>query len=385
MQADGGNDTYDAIVVGARCAGSPLAMLLARDGHRVLVVDRAMFPSDTISTHFIQISGVGRLARWGLLDELRATGCPAIEIGALDFGGEPLEAETHSGTSLPGSFAPRRTVLDKLLVDAARASGAEVREGAFVDSLLRDGDRVTGVEGRDEDGRSFRAGARVVVGADGRNSMVAREVGADAYDARPSVSWGYYGYWSGMDCDRAEIYLRERRFSVAFPTHDGLTTVAVGFPMEEFEDIRHDSEKKVLETLDEMGTLGERVRGGRREGRLVGLRENPNFLRTPSGPGWALVGDAGYHKDPTPAQGISDAFRDAELLAGTLNDVLSGNAAEHDAFGRYHAARDERAKPMLDATMKMSSFSVPPPDRGQAFIELLMMQLDDLAPAGDAS
>ena len=383
MRADGNTERYDAIVVGARCAGSPLAMLLARGGHRVLVVDRSTFPSDTISTHFIQISGVGRLARWGLLDELRRTDCPAIEIGVLDFGGEPLEAETHSGTSLPGSFAPRRTVLDKILVDGARAAGAEVREGTFVDKLIRDGDRVIGVHAHDEGGESFSATARVVVGADGRNSIVAREVDAETYVSHPSVSWGYYGYWSGVECTRAEIFLRPRRFSVAFPTNHGLTLVAVGFPMEEFQAVRQDSEKRFLDALDDMGTLGERVRAGTREERLVGLRENPNFMRTPFGPGWALVGDAGYHKDPTPAQGISDAFRDAELLAGALDEVLTGATPEHEALTRYHAARDDRAKPMLDATMRMSSFDVPPPERGQAFIELLMLQVDDLAPTGD--
>ena len=371
---------FDVVVVGARCAGSPLGMLLARAGHRVLVVDRGTFPSDTISTHFIQLSGVARLARWGLLEAVEASGAPVIRTGVLDFEAEPLEADTTMGTPLPGNFAPRRTVLDEILVDGARAAGAEVREGAFVDSVITDGGRVAGIEGRDAGGSPFTATARLVVGADGRNSMVARAVEAPTTKEVPSLSWGYYSYWSDVDCDRAELFLHARRFTVAFPTNDGLTLVAVGFPMEEFEDVRKDAEERFLTTLDEMGTLGARVRAGRRAERIVGLRENPNFLRHPHGPGWALAGDAGYHKDPTPAHGISDAFRDAELLAEAADAFLSGRSGEHEAMAGWHAARDAKAQPAFDATVTMSSFSTPPVERAQAFLELGMMQLDEVGP-----
>jgi flavin-dependent dehydrogenase len=368
---------YDAIVVGARCAGSPLAMLLARSGRRVLLVDRAHFPSDTMSTHFIQVSGVARLERWGLLDGLRATGCPPVRAGAIDFGGEPLEAETAVG-ELEGNFAPRRTVLDKLLVDAAVAAGAELREGVVVTGLLRDGERVTGIEGRDAAGRTFIERAGIVVGADGRHSTIASLVEAQPYLHVPTLGCGYYSYWSGVECDRAELFFRDTRFSVAFPTNDGLTTIAVGYPLDEWQDARRRPEEKLLETLDEMGTLGERVRAGRREAKLVGLRDAPNFLRTPYGPGWALAGDAGYHKDPIPAQGISDAFRDAELLARAIGDIHTERATEAGALAVYHEARDVFARPMFEATVKISSYTVAPVDRAQKFLELAMMQAEDM-------
>jgi 2-polyprenyl-6-methoxyphenol hydroxylase-like FAD-dependent oxidoreductase len=371
---------YDVVVVGARCAGSPLGMLLAQAGRRVLIVDRATFPSDTISTHFIQLSGIARLARWGLLDEVLATGAPVITKGALDFGTEPLEAETTMGTGLPGNLAPRRTVLDKILVDAARRAGAEVQEGVFIDSVVTEDGRATGIKGRDASGQPLEVDARFVVGADGRNSIVARELAAEIYESVPSLSWGYYSYWSGVECEGAELYLHDNRFTVAFPTNDGLTLVAVGFPMEEFEDIRKGAEDRFLTTLDEMGTLGGRVRSGRREEKIVGLRENPNFLRRPYGPGWALAGDAGYHKDPTPAHGISDAFRDAETLAAALDDVLSNRSDETEALAGWHDQRDESARPAFEATVKMSSFTVAPVERAQAFLELGAKQLDDLAP-----
>lgn len=373
---DGHEREHDVVVVGARCAGSPLALQLAAAGHEVLLLDRASFPSDTISTHFIQLSGVARLARWGLLDAVRASGCPVITTGRVDFGAEPLEAET-TGAGVPGNYAPRRTVLDKILVDGARAAGAEVAEGVFVEDVLRDGDRVTGVSGRDARGNAFTARARIVVGADGRNSFIARAVAAETYEETPSLGWGYYGYWSGVECDSAEIYFRDDRATVAFPTNDGLTLAAAIFPNREFETARKDIEGSVLATFDQMGTLGERVRGGTREEKLVGLREVPNYLRKPYGPGWALVGDAGYHKDPTPAQGISDAFRDAELLADALDVILSGSDEEDSALARYHAGRDEHARPMLAATIKTASFDLSPVERAEAFVELTMGQMQE--------
>ena len=183
-------------------------MLLARAGHRVLVVDRATFPSDTISTHLVHPPGVAALRRWGLLDRVTATGCPPIhtysfDLGQLTITGSPGTADT------PVAYAPRRTVLDKLLVDAASDAGAEVREGFTVSAVVFSDGRVTGVRGRDRDGRAVTEHARVVVGADGLHSLVARAVRPDQYHDKPRLQCSYYTYFSGLPMDgRYEVHLR---------------------------------------------------------------------------------------------------------------------------------------------------------------------------------
>ena len=175
------NTAYDAIVVGARCAGSPTAMLLARKGYRVLVVDRATFPSDTVSSHVVHPMGAAALARWGLLDRLAATGCPPIHTYAFDFGPFTLSGSPAT-TEAQVAYCARRTVLDKLLVDAAAEAGAEIREGSTVEELLIEDGRVTGINVRSKGGETVRERARVVVGADGRHSRVAEAVRPDQYN-----------------------------------------------------------------------------------------------------------------------------------------------------------------------------------------------------------
>src|SRR4051794_37507637 len=213
--------TYDAIVVGARCAGAPTAMLLARRGHRVLLLDSASFPSDTLSTHLIHAPGVAALQRWGLLDAVVSSGCPPVESYSYDFGPVKLSGTAHACEGVSTAYAPRRTVLDKILVDGARAAGAEVRERFTVDELVIEHGAVVGIRGRGEDGRAVTERARVVIGADGRNSRIAKAVGAERYHEKPKLQWSYYTYWKDLPVDGFEIVIRPDRGWAAVHTNDG--------------------------------------------------------------------------------------------------------------------------------------------------------------------
>ncbi|CAL9619327.1 hypothetical protein SUDANB176_05808 [Streptomyces sp. enrichment culture] len=352
---------YDAIVVGARCAGAPTAMLLARRGHRVLLVDRAAFPSDTLSTHMIHPPGVAALARWGLLDRVTATGCPPVTTYSFDFGPFTLTGSPPPHDGIGVGYGPRRRVLDAVLVAAADEAGAEVREHFHVDEVLTEDGTVVGVRGHGADGTSVTERARVVIGADGRSSHVAKAVGAPEYRTKPRLQRGYYAYWSGLPVTGFETYARPGRGWGTIPTNDGLTVVVMGWPREEEQAFRADVEGNFLATLDLVPEFAERVRAARREERFLGASV-PNFFRRPYGPGWALVGDAGHTKDPITAQGISDAFRDAELCAGALDDALTGRRPFAEALSGYAAARDAQVSEMYEFTTQLATLAPPPED-----------------------
>ena len=357
-------DVYDAIVVGARCAGSPLAMLLARKGHKVLVVDRATFPSDTISTHLIHPPGVAALRKWGLLEALLSTGCPPIHTYHFDMG--PFVIAGSPGTAEePLAYAPRRTVLDTLLVEGAARAGAEVREGFSVEAVVREDGRATGIRGHGKGGRAVTESARVVVGADGLHSVVARDVVPEEYHVRPPLQVAYYTYWSGLPMDgRFEGYDREDRSWAAWPTNDGLTLVIAGWPISQFETNKHDIERHYMEAFKRAPAFAARIAAARREERMVGMAV-PNFFRKPFGPGWALVGDAGYNKDFITAQGISDAFRDAERCAHALHEAFAGERSFEDAMTAYQAARDEQVLALYEFTCEFASYTPPTPEKRQ--------------------
>ena len=359
-------DRYDAIVVGARCAGSPTAMLLARKGRNVLLVDKATFPSDTISTHLLHPPGVAALRRWGLLDRLVDTGCPPIRTYAFDFG--PFTITGTPGTDeAPVSYGPRRTVLDKLLVDAAAEAGAEVREGFTVEDLVFDDGAVVGVRGHGKGGASVTERARVVVGADGLRSRVAQAVKAESYDEKPPLNASYYTYWSGLPTlndGGFEAYIRPDCGFAVWPTHGELTLVIAGWTYEQFAANRSDVERHYHETIDLVPAFAERLRAARREEPFVGMAV-PNYFRKPYGPGWALVGDAGYNKDFITAQGIQDAFRDAERVADALDAAWSGGRSFDDAMAATQRTRDTGAKPMYEFTAGLATMKAPPPETQQ--------------------
>jgi len=357
---------YDAIVVGARCAGSPTAMLLARKGHKVLLLDRDHFPSDTLSTHMIHPPGLALLQQWGLLDRLVATGCPAIPRYSYDFGPFTIAGRPQPADGIAVGYGPRRTILDKLLIDAAADAGAEVREGFAVEELLVEDGRVTGVRGHTSGGASIDERARVVIGADGRYSLVARTVTPEQYNEKPPLQAGYYTYWSNLPVDAFEIYIRESRGWGVIPTHDGLTLVVIGWPYAEFASSKKDVEGVYLRSLELAPAFAERVRGATRAAPYRG-GATPNFFRKPFGPGWMLVGDAGYIKDPITAWGISDAFRDADRSTIALGEWLGGTRPFDEAMADWQTARDTHAMPMFDLTCGLATLEPPPPEMQQVF------------------
>ena len=352
---------FDVIVVGARCAGSPTAMLLARKGYRVLAVDRAGFPSDTVSRHMLHPLGAAALSRWGLLDRLAATGCPQIHTYDFDFG--PFTISGGPGTSdAPVAYCPRRTILDKLLVDAAAQSGAEIREACTVQEILVEEGRVVGIRLRTRKGVSHEERAEVVVGADGWRSTVAEAVRAERYGERPPLLAGYYAYWSGLPAGgRFETYIRARRGFAVAPTHDGLTMVIVAWPYAEFAANRKDIEANYLKAIELAPAFAGRLRVARRETRFAGSAV-PNYFAKPYGPGWALVGDAGYNRDFVTGQGIMDAFHDAELCAAAIDRAFTGAQEFDAAMSRYQRARDARVKSMYDFTCQLATLEPPPPE-----------------------
>jgi 2-polyprenyl-6-methoxyphenol hydroxylase-like FAD-dependent oxidoreductase len=347
---------YDVVIVGTRCAGAALAMLLARKGHRVLGLDRARFPSDTVSTHFLWPRTTHFLDTWGLLDRLAATGCPPIDTVNLHFGEATLRGRPGPVEGTAAMYCPRRTVLDHLLVTAARDANAEIRERCVVRDLIRDGDRVIGLRAVDEAGDPIEARAGLVVGADGVFSTVARLTGATVEHEVPSLTGGYYAYWRGVPTDGVEFYIRHGRDNLVFPTHDGLTCVWAGRSHREWDTYRGDVEATYMATLDP--ALLARVRGGERATPFRGTGKLPNFYRGASGPGWALVGDAAYHRDPLTGMGIGDAFLGASLLAGAVDCARSG---ERDALSNYGRELRERTETAFDYTVRAASLADPAP------------------------
>jgi 2-polyprenyl-6-methoxyphenol hydroxylase-like FAD-dependent oxidoreductase len=358
---------YDAIIIGARCGGSPTAMLLARKGYRVLLCDKATFPSDTMSTHFIHPPGLASLERWGLLERLTATGCPPVRTYSFDFGPVAVSGSPQSMDGIGHGYCPRRTILDKLLVDAAAEVGAEVREGFTVDEITMADGEVTGVRAHEKGGVELSEKARIVIGADGKHSLVAKTVKPEQYNERPSHLAMYYAYWSGVPSSAFDTYIRaeHRRGWAHLPTHDDLTVIPFGWPVEEFQENRKDIEGNFFKAMELAPEFAERVRAGKRESKFIGSADLPGYVRKPFGPGWALVGDAAYHKNPITAMGINDAFRDAELLAGALDDAFQGRRTYEQGMSDYQKSRDHEAMPVYDFTDEFAMLQPPPPEMRQ--------------------
>lgn len=349
---------FDVIVVGARCAGSPTAMLFARAGYRVLMLDRAAFPSDTLSTHLVHQPGIAALARWGLLDRLRASGCPPLERAVYEVEDIRLEGCGRGVDGQRAGYAPRRLVLDALLVESAAEAGVEVRERCSVRGLLRDDDgRVVGVEGTHQ-GRSFTERAHLVIGADGMRSTVAGLCDAPFTVQDPLLTCAYYAYWDDVPAS-FELYERPGSWVAAVPTNDAATLVLTYFPQSRFREIRTDAYRAYLEQIRTTApSLAERLVGRQPVERLRGTGDQQNWFRQAAGPGWALVGDAGHHKDSITARGISDAFFQSEALVRHVGDGIDSPGRLDAALAAYASERDETLREGYEATLSVARLEV---------------------------
>ncbi|MBK0398543.1 FAD-dependent monooxygenase [Limibaculum sp. M0105] len=343
---------WDAIVIGARCAGAATAMLLARAGARVLVVDRGAYGSDTLSTHALMRTGVALLHRWGILGAIRAAGTPAVRTTTFVYGGEEVAVEIKPGDGVDALCAPRRTVLDRALADAAMAAGAEVRYATSLEGLVRDdAGRVSGAILRSSVGQLHEEHSALVIGADGRQSTLAGLVGSRLLSATENSSAGIFGYFPGIPDRGYRWYFRPGAHMAVIPTNDGAHCVCAFVPRARYRDVvGTDAEaghRRLVASFDP--GIGEAV-AGNAEIELRRYVGAPGHMRQAHGPGWALVGDAGYFKDPITAHGITDALRDAELLAEAV--IRSGP----DKLGPYQEARDHLSRHLFALTDEIAGF-----------------------------
>jgi len=345
---------YDVVVIGARCAGAATAMLLARAGLSVLVLDRGREGTDTLSTHALMRAGVLQLHQWGVLEPVRRRGTPVVQSTSFHYGDETLTIQLQPRDGVDGLYAPRRFVIDQLLVDGARAAGAEVVHGIVVTDLLRaDDGAVTGVVAKDPDGAaSVEVAARLVIGADGMRSTVAALVAAPAYRTARHTTAVIFNYFASLGLDGYHWYYRPGVSAGVIPTNDGLTCVFASLPPGRFHDeLRFDVAAGHQQVLRECnGDLAAAVADARPSERYRGFPGLLGYMRQSWGPGWALVGDAGYFKDPLTAHGMTDALVDAEQLARA---VIAGSDA---ALETYQRDRDERTLAFFEATDAIASF-----------------------------
>jgi len=307
-----------------------------------------------MSTHYVKRTGAAFLRDWGLLDKIEAIGTPRIRRLTMRMGDVSLSGEAPAYRGIDSDYTPRRIYVDKILVDAARAAGAEVRERFVVRELVFEGGRVVGIRGLQNGNAPAEERSKVVIGADGVNSLVARNVGAQTYYDTGSLTCAHYAYFGGIRDrdDQASLYVLDeaRRFIITFPTNDGVDVVFVFWPNEEARQVQANVDREFHKVPD----LAARVRSGRRESNYRGTNALPNFFREAHGPGWALIGDAALHRDPITAQSITNAFSHAHLLAKELGAAFEGNKPLHLALSSYDHLQIEQLKPMFDYTVQFA-------------------------------
>jgi len=343
---------YDVVVVGARCAGAATGMLLARRGLRVLLVDRERYGADTLSTHALMRGGVLQLHRWGILDGVKAAGTPTVRYTAFHYGDEIVKVQIKPKEGIDGLYAPRRKVIDPLLVDAAREAGADILYETRLVDLLHSDKRVCGVRLRRADGEHFEVHAGLVIGADGVRSAVASLTGAETYKTGRHASGVVFSYFADTGIAGYHWCYRPGVSVGVIPTNESQACVFVSVSQRRFQDeIRADVADGHQRLLRECNPeLGDKVGRAARTEKYRGFAGQVGFFRQSAGPGWALVGDAGYFKDPLTAHGMTDALIDAELLA------RAAAQGTDSALTAYQRDRDERANELFDVTDAIASY-----------------------------
>ena len=354
------NSSYDVVVVGARVAGASTALLLARAGLKVALVDRGSYGSDTMSTHALMRAGVLQLSRWGVLPEVVAAGTPAVEKTLFHYAdGDTVQVSIRPSPGVAALYAPRRYLVDRILVDAAAAAGADVHHGVTVTGLLEsDPGRVAGVRARTRDGATFEIRAGLTVGADGIRSVVADQVGAPVERWSGAPGAALYRYHGDFCVAGYEWGYGPSGSAGMIPTNDGLTCVFVAAKPERVRSLRRIGAEAAFETLFAEAAPDHlpRLHMSTPAGRIHGWGGAPGFVRRSWGPGWALVGDAGYFKDPITAHGMTDALRDAELLADAILQARAGLRPEGLALAAYQRRRDVLSRRLFEATDEIAAY-----------------------------
>ncbi|MET0524507.1 MAG: FAD-dependent oxidoreductase [Nocardioides sp.] len=377
---------YDAVVVGGRVAGAATALLLARAGLRVVVVERGRPGGDTVSTHAFMRAGVLQLSRWGLLEAVEKAGTPPVRRTMFHYPGlEPVTVTIRSRGGVDALYAPRRFVLDEILLDAAQDAGAEVVRGTVTEVLHDLGGRVVGVRLIEPGGSERRLRARHTIGADGIASVVARQVGAEILQAGRHASAMLYRYYDALPTGGYEWFYSPGAAAGLIPTNAGQTCVFVGTtPLAMRKRRRNGTEAGFSDLVRDVGrplagpSLADRMLDARPAGRLHGWAGHPGFLRQAHGAGWALVGDAGYYKDPITTHGMTDALRDAQLLTDAVLAATSGRSHERVAMARYQSTRDRLSQRLLEATEAVAGYGWDTPTIQRLLREVSASMSDEL-------
>lgn len=348
---------YDVIIVGGRVAGSIAATLLGSKGHKVLVLDRATFPSDTLSSHFFRAPSFRAFEQIGVLDQVMAV-APQLRVNYNVIDGIIFPEPVEEPEDYPFYMCVRRITLDEILVNQAKSTpNVEFHEGAKVDNLLEEEGKIIGVTWK-ESNQEMKAHAKVVIGADGVRSLVAKKVNPEVEIEEPINRAMYYAYYKNLEAKEgpaAEFHFRDGNYlAYCVPSDHDLTLVSLSVPISEFSEFKRDPEGKLMDELHAMVGLSPRLDKATREGPIQGTGSIPGYLRIPYGKGWALVGDASMTMDPWSGHGIDHGSTHAGFLAKYLSEYLNKTMDWNKAMQGYHTDRNEFSLKTFKSTCKLS-------------------------------